>query len=40
MVKYNPEELRAAIEYTSAETGFLSALIEKDYYCSVIQRYL
>ena len=36
MVKYNLEELRAAIEYTSAETGFLSALIEKDYYCSVI----
>ena len=36
MVKYNPEELRAAIEYTSAETGFLSALIEKDYYCSII----
>jgi predicted nucleotidyltransferase component of viral defense system len=36
MVKYNLEELRAAIEYTSAETGFLSALIEKDYYCSII----
>ncbi len=36
MVKYSSEELRAAIEYTNAETQFLPALIEKDYYCSVI----
>jgi len=36
MEKYNTEQLRAAIEYTNAETGFLPALIEKDYYCSVI----
>lgn len=36
MEKYNPEQLRVAIEYTNAETGFLPALIEKDYYCSVI----
>ncbi len=36
MVKYNPEQLRAAIEYTNSETGFLPALIEKDYLCSII----
>lgn len=31
-----PEELRAAVEFTSAETGFVPALIEKDYWCSVV----
>ena len=36
MEKYNTEQLRAAIEYTNTETGFLPELIEKDYYCSVI----
>lgn len=30
-----PEEMRAAIEYTAAETGFALHLIEKDYWCSV-----
>lgn len=36
MAKFNPEQLRAAIEYTNSETGFLPALIEKDYFCSVV----
>lgn len=36
MVKYSPDQLRAAIEYTNSETGFLPALIEKDYFCSVV----
>ncbi len=36
MAKYNPEQLRAAIEYTSTETGFLPASIEKDYFCSIV----
>lgn len=31
-----PEELRAAVEFTAAETGFVPTLIEKDYWCSVI----
>jgi len=31
-----PEELRSAVEFTSAETGFVPALIEKDYWCSVV----
>jgi len=31
-----PEELRAAVEFTAAETGFVPALIEKDYWCSVV----
>jgi predicted nucleotidyltransferase component of viral defense system len=40
MAKYSPEALRVAIEYTNSETGFVSALIEKDYYCSVILKAL
>ncbi len=40
MEKYNTEELRAAIEYTNTETGFLPELIEKDYYCSMILKHL
>lgn len=31
-----PKELRAAVEFTAAQTGFVPALIEKDYWCSVI----
>jgi len=26
-----PKELRAAVEFTAAQTGFVPALIEKDY---------
>jgi len=29
-------ELQAAVEFTAAETGFTPALIEKDYWCSVV----
>jgi predicted nucleotidyltransferase component of viral defense system len=36
----DPEEFRAAIAYTSRTTQFNAALIEKDYYCSVILAYL
>jgi predicted nucleotidyltransferase component of viral defense system len=31
-----PEELRAALEFTAAETGFVPALIEKDFWCSLV----
>ena len=31
-----PAELQAAVEFTAAETGFAPALIEKDYWCSVV----
>lgn len=36
MDNYNRELLKAAIEYTAAETGFQPLLIEKDYFCSII----
>lgn len=36
----NEAEFRAAIEYTSRDTGFRSEFIEKDYYCSVLLAYL
>jgi predicted nucleotidyltransferase component of viral defense system len=32
----DPDRFRAALTYTSATTGFLAALIEKDYYCSLL----
>lgn len=32
--------LREAIRFTSAETGFIPRLIEKDYFCSVVLEYL
>ena len=32
----DPDRFRAALTYTSARTGFLAALIEKDYYCSLL----
>lgn len=35
-----PGEFRAALEFTAAETGFSSRLIEKDYWCSLILREL
>lgn len=31
-----PREFRAAIEYTSAQSGFIARLIEKDYWCSML----
>ena len=31
-----PDELRAAAEFTSAGTGFVPALIEKDFWCSLV----
>ena len=36
----DPELLREAIRFTSAETGFVPRLIEKDYFCSVVLEYL
>lgn len=33
-----PQEFRAALDYTAAETGFSARLIEKDYWCSLILR--
>lgn len=35
-----PEEMRAAVEYTAAETGFAPHLIEKDYWCSMFLKEL
>jgi predicted nucleotidyltransferase component of viral defense system len=32
----SPAGLQAAVEFTAAETGFIPALIEKDYWCSVV----
>jgi len=32
----SPAALQAAVEFTAAETGFIPALIEKDYWCSVV----
>jgi hypothetical protein len=31
-----PDELQAALEFTAAETGFVPALIEKDFWCSLV----
>jgi len=31
-----PEEFRAAVQYTTADTGFQPQLIEKDYFCSLV----
>ncbi len=36
----DPALLREAIRFTSAETGFNTRLIEKDYFCSVVLEYL
>jgi len=36
----DPALLREAIRFTSAETGFIPRLIEKDYFCSVVLEYL
>jgi len=36
----DPVLLREAIRFTSAETGFIPRLIEKDYFCSVVLEYL
>ena len=32
----SPDEFRAAVEFTAAETGFVPALVEKDFWCSLI----
>ena len=32
----SPDEFRAAVEFTAAETGFVPTLIEKDFWCSLI----
>lgn len=34
------KEFRAGVEYTVAQSGFRAALIEKDYFCSLILKYL
>ena len=39
-IHHRPQEFRAALEFTAAETGFSSRLIEKDYWCSLILREL
>jgi Nucleotidyl transferase AbiEii toxin, Type IV TA system len=31
-----PREFQAAVEFTAAETGFVPALIEKDFWCSAV----
>lgn len=36
----DPLLFREAVNYTSAETGFASRLVEKDYYCSVLLQHL
>lgn len=36
----DPVLLSEAIGFTSAETGFIPRLIEKDYFCSVLLEYL
>jgi len=36
----DPAMLREAIRFTSAETGFIPRLIEKDYFCSVVLEYV
>jgi len=35
-----PQEFKAALEFTAAETGFSARLIEKDYWCSLLLREL
>lgn len=36
----DPNLCRAAINFTAAETGFASRLVEKDYFCTVVLEYL
>jgi predicted nucleotidyltransferase component of viral defense system len=36
----DPELFREAVNYTAAETGFPSRLIEKDYFCTVLLQHL
>ena len=36
----DPELFREAVNYTAAETGFPTRLIEKDYFCTVILQHL
>jgi len=35
----DPDIFREALAYSEADKGFTSALIEKDYYCSLVLRY-
>ena len=36
----DPALFREAVNYTAAETGFVTRLIEKDYFCTVLLQYL
>ena len=36
LIHQRPNEFRAALDFTSAETGFSARLIEKDYWCSLV----
>jgi predicted nucleotidyltransferase component of viral defense system len=36
LIHKRPQEFVAALEFTSAETGFSAPLIEKDYWCSLV----
>ena len=36
----DPDMFREAVNFTAAETTFLPRLIEKDYFCTLLLRYL
>lgn len=36
----DPDIFREALSYSEADTGFTASLIEKDYYCSLVLKYL
>jgi hypothetical protein len=36
----DPDLFREAVTFTVAESGFAARLIEKDYFCTVLLRYL
>ena len=40
LIHEDPEFFRAAVTFTAATTGFQVRLIEKDYFCSVLLKYL
>jgi len=40
LIHQRPSEFLAALEFTSAQTGFSARLIEKDYWCSLILKAL
>jgi hypothetical protein len=39
-VHEDPDLFREAVNFTAAETMFMSRLIEKDYFCTILLRYL